>query len=1167
MYRFILSLTGFLILSNLSVSAKENFDIVTVSLKTSTYDVTKPPIFARVKYNKLCPLIITSDDMGGVELYRNWAFFNGYPVFDSKNAGHIPTGEKFLETPYSSSALSIQNQNMKRDSHLPLTYTDGTGGVRRFAGTSAIWPHHIENGNYTLLTKNDPLIMIRTGWSFAQHDVDNAYTTDASTIAGRFAYLSNLWASATGTGIGLKVLVEPAGDHKYIDAGKQSEEICWNIFQNGKEPDYPEMTNVLINDWTTGSDWTSFTNKPDATTRRIFFQGNEDEWKNVINNADGTRILIGGTHGIGDDILTFLKNNVQPTDKFWVASADEVWEYYHIYNHARIENINYTDGTLTFEIKVPQYLKHQFREMTINIPGVTDGHDYSFSDNVTVGAGKSNGQQYTLNIGIETNIYQHIEQLIAYYRAHLYNTYVKDDAQYLIDRLVDGDKKSSYQAQLDAEPNYNYKVIATSTDGAINKTLADDGVDAQQTIACKYQKYMLDANTNTLYQAQRNENWPYYLKVFTPSSKNEQINIDYQKAIDNVCFYCEGEDIPDAIVATEDYANINKNSGLAYALRYASNGAAGEVLSPLTITTLQPGVYTLVAALGDTHTSATATFSFKLGEKGLLTQTTEDVTGYVKEYSKEGIVVKTPQTLSVEAVNSGGSFWLDYVYLIKTANYDATAPDVELTTSESMIDVTNAVPTIKLTATATPIGDASITKTTIKDENGNTLAENNGNVCTYEYTPTQVGEIVFTAEGTDNHGKIGLSEDLTLTIKSDFILTATSNMGDNLGSIQFTSQTNNKTYRYLYPRFILKGTDLYETNAKSADTKKLHYGEELQFSMSNNHIQRTIEYNPVKTNIVFYAEGENIEGTRCWTWDNSNIDYNKGETYALTLGSMGKCGALTNITVTSLPKGKYKIFAGIGTTNSANYTFKLGDKVLTNYTPTTKYAINEFESEEFDIDEETPLIITCDKGKDNSQNWLDYIFIQKIGTIDVSITKGGFATFSSAFALDFTNSDIKAFIATVEDNQVIMTRINGTVPAATGLFLQGTIGEDVNEDIPLAGDIPPTIVNNALKAQLEDGDVEAGNYVFSCSADGTNLAFNRLTENTFMTAGCSYLSAPSLSNESINISFGHEITSILPISDGHSLDNNSIFTLDGLKWNDEPKGIYIKNGKKYVKKK
>ena len=57
------------------------YDVVSISVDASSYDATKPPVFARVKYNKLCPLIITSDDMGRVEFIRNWAFFGAVHFF------------------------------------------------------------------------------------------------------------------------------------------------------------------------------------------------------------------------------------------------------------------------------------------------------------------------------------------------------------------------------------------------------------------------------------------------------------------------------------------------------------------------------------------------------------------------------------------------------------------------------------------------------------------------------------------------------------------------------------------------------------------------------------------------------------------------------------------------------------------------------------------------------------------------------------------------------------------------------------------------------------------------------------------------------------------------------------------------------------------------------
>ena len=84
------------------------YDVVTITVDAPSYDNTKPPVFARVKYNKLCPLVITSDDMGRVEFVRNWAYFNGYPVFSSNFFGQLDNPETLFEAPYNTTTQSWQ---------------------------------------------------------------------------------------------------------------------------------------------------------------------------------------------------------------------------------------------------------------------------------------------------------------------------------------------------------------------------------------------------------------------------------------------------------------------------------------------------------------------------------------------------------------------------------------------------------------------------------------------------------------------------------------------------------------------------------------------------------------------------------------------------------------------------------------------------------------------------------------------------------------------------------------------------------------------------------------------------------------------------------------------------------------------------------------------------
>ena len=1162
------------------------YDTVTITVKTSKTDAQ--PEFARVKYNKLCPLSITSDDMGRVEFVRNWAYFNGYPVFHSDFFGQLDDPMTLLDAPYNTTTQSWQEPELAATSWQPLTYSDGTGGVRRFTATSAIMPYNIENANYSFITPNMAKTMVRTGWSFAQHDVADNWPSGVSTDEQKQQYIREQLPIQSDimkkiTGYGLKVVVEPNGNKNYMAAGVASDEICWNICQNASN-EYPPQSK-LLSDWTdkTKGMPTTFTLKPTGAWERLFFMNHENTLKETyIDTADGTSMILGGTHGMTNAALTLLKDISQSgtsakKDQFWVAGADEVWEYYYLYHKASIQNVSYANGTLTFQVKVPRYKKSQFREMTINIPGVTDanGTDCTFSSNVVTGGAAKDleGGRFVINFGIETSTKTYISQLLPLYRSHLHNEYLKRDIQYLIDLLVPGADKNTYQSQLDAEPNYSYTIR-----NSFGTTLLEGASDANNEVYYKYPRYIL--SENTLYEAAKNTSniqnkSVNYVKSYTPTGTNQVETLNYAAtAITGVSYYTEGEDITGVTIATRDFSKITEGSGEAYALRFASNGAAGEVKSPVTVTNIPKGKYTLVAAIGDTHTSSTAQFTFKVGDKSVLSLTTEDVSGYIKEYTKEGITVKTNQPLTIEAVNSGGSFWVDYLYLIKTGEYDESTPDVAFTTEDFCVDMTNdSRKKVTITANASAKGTATITKTVIKNSNDDVVAESSTTdptTCTYTFTPSQVGDVVFTAEATDdteNGGKTGLSDELTITVMSDFNLTATSKMGDNIGSVTFRAQTANRTYRFMYPRFILKGTNLYETEARSTNNKELHYGEELHFTLANNNINKTIDYSQVATNVIFYHEGEDISGTRSWTWEGPTPDFGKGEAYALTLGSLGKCGAVTNATITTLPAGSYKVYAGIGTTNSSTWTFKYGSTTLGSFVPSPTYAISTFTSDAFTITESTELTVSSSQGKDNSQNWLDYIYIQKLDAIPVSVTEAGYATFSSKFALNFPeNGTIKAYKASVNDNKIKMTQVSGNIPAKTGLFLAGTVGTAVYADIPLATSVPNSIEDNILEAHVDEGNVDAGNYVLS--GTGTNIAFRKLGSATNVPAGRAYIAGSSIPNgvRTIEVT-SDDVTGIKLVPMKPATLTAPPYNLKGMPVSEQTKGIIVRKGKKYINKK
>ena len=109
---------------------------------------------------------------------------------------------------------------------------------------------------------------------------------------------------------------------------------------------------------------------------------------------------------------------------------------------------------------------------------------------------------------------------------------------------------------------------------------------------------------------------------------------------------------------------------------------------------------------------------------------------------------------------------------------------------------------------------------------------------------------------------------------------------------------------YLYPRFVLKGTNLYETEPRTTANQP-HYGENLTLDLANNGANHIIHYEKVAPNIIFYQEGEDISGTTRVTQDYGGSV--TAEYYALMLGSAGAAGRFSNVNVVTLPSGRYKL--------------------------------------------------------------------------------------------------------------------------------------------------------------------------------------------------------------------------------------------------------------------
>lgn len=188
----------------------------------------------------------------------------------------------------------------------------------------------------------------------------------------------------------------------------------------------------------------------------------------------------------------------------------------------------------------------------------------------------------------------------------------------------------------------------------------------------------------------------------------------------------------------------------------------------------------------------------------------------------------------------------------------------------------------------------------------------------------------------------------------------------------------------------------------------------------------------------------------------------------------------------------------------------------------------------------------------------------------ISVNQYGVGTYACSQHLDFTGSELKAYIAigfNREAGAVLLARVYD-VPAGTGIYVKGEQG---TYKIPYAANSNFCYVNMLVG---NTGDpitidsftggmgnyylgVENGNVVFKHSAGsariGTNRAYLQIPRSFY---------DPTVNNAPVNIQFEEETTGMEDIIFFGQEESNVIYNLNGQKVNKAGSGIHIINGKK-----
>ncbi len=176
-------------------------------------------------------------------------------------------------------------------------------------------------------------------------------------------------------------------------------------------------------------------------------------------------------------------------------------------------------------------------------------------------------------------------------------------------------------------------------------------------------------------------------------------------------------------------------------------------------------------------------------------------------------------------------------------------------------------------------------------------------------------------------------------------------------------------------------------------------------------------------------------------------------------------------------------------------------------------------------------------------------------TITATITAAGYATFSSLFEVEIPDGVEAYYASASEGSTVTMTSIDGgVIPAGTGVVLKGAEGSYTMAVSNTGATLDGT---NLLKANIADRTPIETEY-YTLAAGPT---FKKSTGG-ILAAGKAYLVLPSASAR-IDIVFDGEATGIS--EQKTTTEDNTVYNLNGIRVSQPTKGLYIKNGKKFVR--
>ena len=191
--------------------------------------------------------------------------------------------------------------------------------------------------------------------------------------------------------------------------------------------------------------------------------------------------------------------------------------------------------------------------------------------------------------------------------------------------------------------------------------------------------------------------------------------------------------------------------------------------------------------------------------------------------------------------------------------------------------------------------------------------------------------------------------------------------------------------------------------------------------------------------------------------------------------------------------------------------------------------------------------------------------IEEGKTISQAIGNAEWSTLYTAYPLDFSNTGLTAYTATVSDNVVTLAEVTD-VPAYTGVVLKGATG---------SYEIPAVTSSTTDKGELQGSlnsaltyDANAANDYYMLALNGKKVQFTKLISGS-IAAGKAYLvlpKDPTTGARTLTVAFSEGGTTGIKQIENGELTIDNYYNLNGQRVSKPTKGLYIVNGKKVVLK-